>query len=148
VLGFRPHRNMRLPDRRTAAGCSWAVSRTGAMDLHSHFRRFGKVTDVSRRPPSLLCIRPVQPSHRGGLCPHHVINGRQVLYRRSDVLTTMKKTSLLNKLENTVPSWTRRWSLSLRLGYISEDGKEFLVRWPPLQGDGRSCQGMQYFTGL
>lgn len=30
------------------------------------------------------------------------------------------------------------------IGYISEDGKEFMVRWPPAQADdksGRSCQG-------
>jgi hypothetical protein len=27
------------------------------------------------------------------------------------------------------------------IGYISEDGKEFLVRWPPVQTDDKSCQG-------
>jgi hypothetical protein len=29
------------------------------------------------RPPSLLCIRPVQPSHRGGLCPRRPTSRHQ-----------------------------------------------------------------------
>jgi RNA recognition motif-containing protein len=75
---------MRLPEN---GGRLFVGGITGDMDLHSHFRRFGEVTDVclpkdriTGRPRCFAFVQFSRPIEAACALadPHHVINSRQV----------------------------------------------------------------------